>query len=116
VEFAVMAGVIAAALVAISVYLQRGYQGYLRTTSSVHGLQFDPTQPYTVNHQLNTMTQRFAVDITASGPSAKAPSGNDEDLPSAPGGTLPGGTMSIRTASSSSAEWDVIKNATFEAQ
>ncbi|MBM3250503.1 MAG: class III signal peptide-containing protein [Candidatus Omnitrophica bacterium] len=56
-EYAILIGVVAAALIAMQVYLKRGYQGKLRASADDMGDQFSPeltTYTFTTNSLTNS--------------------------------------------------------------
>ena len=103
VEIALLVAAVAAALTVVGVYLQRGYQGYVRNAGQAQGIQFDPTKPYSGSQQLNAYTRNQSIDIIS----------GEASVPVI-GGTLPGRTLTtkVRTVTS----WDVTRNATYQAQ
>ena len=65
-EYAVLIGVLVAALVAMQVYLRRGYQGKLRESADSMGEQFSPghtTYTYTTVSNTNS-TENLSEDAT----------------------------------------------------
>ena len=113
VEWAVLVVVVVGVLVVgMRAYLQRGYQGYLRSNASAHGVQFDPTKVFVEEHQLNSISHVQEVDIL-SGQAAVNLFAGDPRLPSVPGGALPGRTLETKVHSE--AAWDVRKRATYDA-
>ena len=103
IELALLFGVAVAALVGLGVYLQRAYQGYLYVNASVHGQQFDPTQPHSETPFLH-LSQAQNIEVTAGQGTVILPSGGGPSLPgplgdatpsSTPGGTLPGRILRV---------------------
>jgi hypothetical protein len=103
---------VVAALVAVGIYLQRGYQGYLRGAASSHGVQFDP-QDFSETRQLKSFGQTQEIDIL-SGQAAVDLFAGDSRLPSTPGGSLPARTLA--TKATVTTDWDVGRDATYQAQ
>ena len=103
VELAILVAAVAAALVAMGIYLQRGYQGYLRNSSQAQGIQFDPTKPFTGTQKLNQYTRNQNIDIIS----------GEASVPVI-GGALPARTLTtkVRTVT----DWDVARDATYQAQ
>ncbi len=103
IELVILVAAVTAALVAMAIYLQRGYQGYIRGTSQAHGIQFNPTEPFTDTRRLNSYTRNQTVDVTS----------GEADVPVL-GGTLPERilTTKVRTVTN----WDVARDARYEAQ
>ena len=94
-EIALLVAAVAAALTVVGVYLQRGYQGYLRTASQSQGIQFDPTQPYNSSQRIEQYNRNQSIDVT-----------------SEEAGTTRILTSKVRTVT----DWDVRRNATYQAQ
>ena len=103
-EMAILVGSVAAALVAMGIYFQRGYQGYLRNASQTHGSQFDPSQPFDETRQLNSYSRAQEIDVTSA--EASVPGVGDTQLP---GRML---TTNVQTET----EWDTTRTAAYEAQ
>ena len=103
VEIALLIAAVAAALTAMGIYLQRGYQGYVRSAGQTQGIQFDPTKPYSGSQQLNAYTRNQSIDIIS----------GEASVPVI-GGTLPGRTLTtkVRTVTG----WDVQRDATYQAK
>lgn len=103
IELSILVAIVVAALVTMSIYLRRGYQGYLRNTSQVHGVQFDPTQPYAGSQRLNQYTRDQTIDIVS----------GEASVPVI-GGTLPARTLTtkVRTVTG----WEVARDANYQAQ
>ena len=99
------------ALVAMAVYVQRAYQGYLFSNASSHGLQFDPTQAYHEDQQLKTFHQHQHIEVT-SGKEAVAAFAGDSRLPSVPGGVVPAGILGTKANVTTS--WEVETNGTYQ--
>jgi len=121
VETFLLAALAVTALVAMSLYLQRGYQGYLYANTAVQGTQFDPTQPSSDTQTLNnyTVSQESTTALQGgSQSSARLPRGlcrgDEMCLPDMAGGTMTGRVL--RSAVTSVANWDVSRDATYEAQ
>lgn len=104
IELAILVAAVAAALVAMGVYLQRGYQGYLRGASQSHGVQFDPTEPYDESRRVVDYQRHQKVDVTS----------GEASVPAVGGASFPARilTTKVRTAT----EWDVTRDATYQAQ
>ena len=64
-EYAILIGVITAALIAMQVYIKRGYEGKLKEGADSMGWQFDPTGA-TINSTINT-TSHTNEDLTKEG-------------------------------------------------
>jgi uncharacterized protein (UPF0333 family) len=65
-EYAILIGVLVAALIAMQVYLKRGYQGKLREGADQMGEQFSPqhtTYNYTTNSFTNSTETLYAQDL-----------------------------------------------------
>lgn len=98
-----------AAFVALAVYTQRAYQGYLLNNASAHGLQFDPGKTFLVNRTLQlNQTQEITL---RTGPSVEFFGGSDE-LPSPPGGVATG-RLSVVNARVTD-DWELDGDATYE--
>jgi hypothetical protein len=102
-ELAILVGSVAAALVAMGIYLQRGYQGYLRNTSQSHGVQFDPSSPFAESRTLNAYTRNQEIDITSA----------EASVPSL-GGPLPGRMLTTKV--NTVTEWDMARSAAYDAK
>ena len=113
VELLVYSGLVIATLIAMSFYVQRGYQGYLYSTNSSHGPQFDyQNNAWRLNQQLNRFNQKQSITISSAG-GVEMPSGN-EDLPTVPGGPIPSRMTSTKAQVTTS--WDVRRTPHYEAQ
>ncbi|MBI3322000.1 MAG: hypothetical protein HYZ91_07030 [Candidatus Omnitrophica bacterium] len=112
-ELLVLGGVAVSALVIMAVYVQRAYQGYLYSNGSAHGLQFDPRGMYTESSTVNSFQQTTDVTVKTGQQSVKLFSGTN-DLPSTPGGQLPGRILETKVRAQT--DWDISRNATYEAQ
>lgn len=67
-EYAILIGVVVAGLIAMQVYLKRGYQGSLRESSDSMGEQFSPgytTNLYTTKNE-TTSTEELKAKATTS--------------------------------------------------
>jgi len=67
-EYAILIGVIVAGLVAMQVYLKRGYQGKLKESADSMGQQFSPgntTSNYTITNK-STSTEELRDKVTTS--------------------------------------------------
>lgn len=130
VEMAVLVGAVVTAFIAMSLYVQRAYQGYLYSTSSTHGPQFEPNHlkhPYLEVQRLESSFRPRLGTTPLSGPSFRQiqditvkeqtelgpiPSGNDEHrLPSVRGGTLPG--RILKTEITVTTDWNVNRGACY---
>lgn len=115
VETAVLVGFAVAALVTMSIYLQRAYQGYLYNTASSHGSQFDPTQPFSITQTLNALTVDSTIHVVAD--QRTAGSGTFTGNPTLPGGPdvlLPGRILTVTVDATS--DWNVAKQERAHAQ
>ena len=116
IEMLFYGGMIAAGLTGMAFYVNRAYQGYLYSTGSGHGSQFDYDNDAWQHQQvLNTFNQHQEITIVPSsgGPVVDLPAGND-DLPSIPGGSVPG--RRLETTSEVNTLWDIRRNGHYEAQ
>ena len=116
IELMFYGGVVVAALIAMSVYVQRGYQGYLYSSGSAHGSQFDyRNDSWNLTQQLNHFDQHQDINAipSSSGPGLDMPKGND-DLPTVPGGRVPG--RMLETKATVTTSWDVKRKAHDEAK
>lgn len=113
IELSLLVAMVAAALVAVGVYLQRGFQGYLRNSASSHGVQFDPTQPFAEQHRLNSFSVTQDVDVL-SGQAAVELFGGDPRVTNIPGGSLPGRTLATKVHVESA--WDLGRDKRYEAR
>jgi hypothetical protein len=102
VELAILIAAVAAALVAMAIYLQRGYQGYLRTASQTHGVQFDPNSTFDESRRLNNYARNQVVDITSSEPGTPAVVGQ-----------LPGRILTTKV--NTTTDWNVSRTSAYEA-
>ncbi len=82
-------------LVAMAIYLQRAYQGYLYANASAHGMQFDPKGNFTATQRLDNFSQVTDIDIT-SGRQAIQFFGGDDDLPTTQGGSAPQQALGLK--------------------
>ncbi len=62
-ETTLLIGISVAALAGMAIYVQRGYQGYLYSSATDQGLQFDPKQTYATCQDLTTI-QTQKIDMT----------------------------------------------------
>lgn len=117
VETMLLIGLAVTALVALSWYVQRAYQGYLYSNSAGQGPQFDPTQPSTDAKTLG-FTSKQLITVKVAAPTYTLPEGvcptEDDCLPSRPGPTVSGRTL--RTTTKSQTDFAVNRSATFDAQ
>jgi hypothetical protein len=113
VEIAMLFALVAISLITLGNYLQRGFQGYLRSTAASHGTQFDPTRPFTqtstlhklqVKQHVKVLTGQAAVDLFKGEPR----------LPDTPGGTVP--SKMLATIIDTESNWDQERVALHEAQ
>ena len=115
-ELLLYGGFAAAAITGMAFYVNRAYQGYLYSSASSHGPQFDyANNQWRLTQQLNSFDQGQKIEMTSSssGPGVDMPSGND-DLPTVPGGRVQG--RRLETTSDVSMSWDVRRKAHYEAQ
>ena len=116
IEMLFYGGMIAAGLTGMAFYVNRAYQGYLYSTGSAHGPQFDyNNDAWQYQQQLNVFNQHQEITIVPSsgGPTVDLPQGNN-DLPSIPGGRVPG--RRLETKSEVNSFWDIRRNGHYEAQ
>jgi len=114
VETVLLLVLVAAALAAMMGYLQRGYQGYLYSTASGQGEQFDPRRRFNLRQQLTELKQAVTIDIEAVSPTVEDPRGG-ELLPSIPGGRVAAGRP-VRTTSSATTRWSMTRRGAYEAK
>jgi hypothetical protein len=108
VELLLSVAFIAMAFVAMLLYLQRGYQGYLYSNASAQGVQFDPEELYDENYSLEFgRTSEIVSEVALN--SDLPPSG----FPSMPGGGVPG--KSLRVTIAQDAEWTLNRDSTYDA-
>ncbi len=112
-EMLVLGGVAVSALVIMAVYVQRAYQSYLYSSGSTHGLQFDPRRTYTESSTVNVFRQTTDVTVKTGQPGVDLPTGTP-DLPSTPGGQLPGRILETKVRAQT--DWDISRKATYEAR
>ena len=108
IEAAVLFGTAIAAFVALAIYVQRGYQGYLYNQAQSQGTQFDPAD-YDERRSIRT-TQIQDVEVF-SGQAAitMAPASERlQWLPSLPGGGTP--AKSMLTKVKVVTDWDVCRS------
>lgn len=110
VETAVLIGAAVVALVAVAVYVQRAYQGYLYTSASGQGPQVDLRQPYTDTRTLNSFQVTEEITVTRAQPGVTVPT-RMPDAPSAQGGGRP-----LQTDVTVTTDWDVSGQATYNAR
>ena len=120
VEMAVTIVFIVGALVAMALYIQRAYAGYLYGQVSTHGPQFDATQAYTDTRLLNNYTLVEQTDTLVVSPGLQIDKGFCGPNPDAQGCApdVAGGVFEgniLQTKSKSTVNWDVSRNATFTA-
>ena len=119
-ETALLLVCVLAALVALTVYVRRAYQGYLYAGAAGHGPQFDPTQTSSDTLRLNRLSVVQNTTVTATQPALALPEGECESpavggcLPDAAGARI-GGRI-LRTKTNVHTEWDLGRDATFTAQ
>lgn len=104
IEWVVLVGTAVAALAAMGAYLQRGYQGYLRSASQAHGVQFDPTEPFTESRTLDAYERIQSVEVTS----------GEASVPGLNGTTLPARTLTTKVDTRNT--WDVSRDATYDAR
>lgn len=97
------------AMVLMTIYFQRAYQGQLYSATSGQGAQFDPTKTYGV-HRTLLLNQTQHIDIKA-GPIADVTTGI-ADLPSIPGGET--SRISVQTVNVDS-NWTMVGSANYGA-
>ena len=112
VELVILVGVAVGALAVMMVYVQRAYQGYLRGNAFTQGQQFDPTQPYTENQRLS-LSQDQQIDVVSAQGPVTLPGGSS-DLPSIPGGTVPGRLLTMTVDATS--DWSLGRDQRHEAR
>jgi hypothetical protein len=110
---ALLIGAAVAAMVMMARYVQRGYQGYLYSTGSSHGQQFNPNQPFSESQNLNAFSVDQEVEVLTGQPAVDL-FGGDSRLPSTPGGQLPGRILATKVKVTT--DWDVSRDATYEAK
>lgn len=113
VETTLLIGAVIAACVAMTVYIQRGYQGYLYGVSSAHGSQFDPTNEFSERQTLESYTQVQDIDVT-SGQAAVEAHGGGTVLTSPSGGQAASRILGVEARVTG--DWDVTREATYEAK
>jgi hypothetical protein len=113
VETALLIGAAVAALVALAIYLQRAYQGYLYAGASAQGIQFDPKQNFSTTQQLNDFSQVTDIDVT-SGQQAIQFFGGDDGLPSVPGGSVAARALGLKVTVVT--EWEAGNEGTYHAK
>lgn len=113
VETVLLVAAATTALVVMGVYVQRAYQGYLFSSNSSHGLQFDARGPYDESQQLNSYVQTQDIDVT-SGRQAVDLHMADASLRSIPGGTVAAGSLGVEARVTT--EWDVSGERNYEAR
>jgi hypothetical protein len=120
-EVAVTIAFIVTAIVVMSIYVHRAYEGYLYAQSSSHGQQFDVTAAYTDTRSLNSFSTVQKITTTVDGMALETPEagcnvGNPEV-----GGCAPSVTSSptygaiLRSKVDNTTSWDVGRDATFTA-
>jgi hypothetical protein len=110
IETCVLIGMSVAALVTMNIYLQRGYQGYMRANAAAHGPQFDPREStYTID-QTHHIGQHQDIDIV-SGYEIVGQGIGQDDL-SGRGGVPPQRSLGIRVRMDS--DWDIERNAQWD--
>lgn len=113
VELALLVAAAVAALVIMSAYVHRAYQGYLYVGGSAQGQQFDPRQPYAESQTLNQFSVDQEIEVLSGQPAVDLFAG-DPRLPSTPGGQLPGRVLATKATVVS--DWDISRNAAYEAK
>ena len=63
-EYAVLIGVIVAALIAMQRYLKRGYQGKLRESADQMGEQFSPGYTKVLDHRKSELAETYEEQLT----------------------------------------------------
>ena len=108
VEAAVLFGTAVAAFVAIALYVQRGYEGYLYNQAQSQGTQFDPAD-YDEQRSIQT-TQIQDVEIFSGQAAITMAQGTENiyKLPSLPGGGTPGKSMLTKVKVVT--DWDVCRS------
>ena len=117
VETMLLIGLAAAALVGLTVYLQRAYQGYLYSNSAGQGPQFDPSQTSTDTRTLGRFASKQVIDVEVGEPWYQLPGGicvGENCLPDRPGAVV-GGRI-LKTTTKSQTDFAVSRSATFDAQ
>ena len=96
-----------AALVVMSVYGHRAYQGYLNVNASSHGLQFDPRRSYDVEQTLS-FNQVQDIDITRGNAAIRTFGGQ--------GAPISGNVGRVRGVQAKvTTNWDLQRDATYNA-
>ncbi|PIQ84263.1 MAG: hypothetical protein COV75_03110 [Candidatus Omnitrophica bacterium CG11_big_fil_rev_8_21_14_0_20_63_9] len=113
VETTLLIGAVIAACVGMTVYIQRGYQGYLYGVSSAHGAQFDPTNEFSERQALESYTQVQDIDVT-SGQAAIEAHGGGTVLTSPGGGQAAARILNVEARVT--ADWEVTREAAYEAK
>ena len=104
IEWVFLVASVVAALTAMGVYLQRGYQNYLRNTSQAHGVQFDPTSTFAESRTMHAYLRNQAVDVTSA----------EASVPGINGTTLPARTLTTKVETVTA--WDVSRDANYDAR
>ena len=104
IELAILVALVVTVLVSMSIYLQRGYQGYLRDGGGVHGVQFDPNQPYSGTQRLSSYTRDQTIEMTSA----------EASVPGIDGTTLP--ARALTTKVDTVTAWDISRDANYEAK
>ena len=121
VEIAVTVAFVIGGLIALALYMQRAYQGYLYAQASSQGQQFDPTQAYTDTRLLNSFVVVQESVTKVAGPGDLIAGGWCDDGNPNGNGCAPdlgGGKVSgrvIQSKSKSQSTWDIGRNANYVA-
>ncbi len=134
VETAILVGAAVTAMVAMSLYVQRAYQGYLYSSASTHGPQFEPNNPAHPYLEVQELTNSFRpppspsptpspgprigpafrqiqeVTVSSEADLSGSPKGT-ASLPSVPGGQLPG--RILKTEVDVTTDWNVNRRACY---
>lgn len=116
IELMLLLAIVVVALVGMAVYLQRGYQGYLYSSASGQGTQFDPRQTYSERQQLTDFTQKVDIEfLPLTSPTVDDVAGDPNlPMPDLPGGPVPG--RMLRTSVKAQTSWAVSRRGTYDAQ
>ena len=117
VETMLLAAMAVAALVAMALYGQRAYQGYLYSNSASQGPQFDPTQTSTDTRTLDGFASNQLITVAETAPVYTLPGGvcvGVDCLPDRPAAAV-GGRM-LKTTTRTRTDFAVSRSATFDAQ
>ena len=117
IETLLLIGLVVTALVGLTVYLQRAYQGYLYSNAAGQGPQFDPSQASTDTRTLDRFASKQVIDVEVGEPWYELPGGicvGENCLPDRPGAVV-GGRI-LKTTTKSQTNFTVSRKATFDAQ